>query len=91
METNTKSVYNGCFCYWWTDANAYHVGFASNGQFNSIINSSKVRHSHAGLETDAYMLVAEEGGQGVVLYPLVGNMSNAYISVLEKYCKTVRP
>lgn len=91
METNTKSVYNGCFCYWWTDANDYHVGFASNGQFNSIINSSKVSHSHAGLETDAYMLVAEDGGQGVVLYPLVGNRSNAYISVLEKYCKTVRP
>ena len=91
METNTKSVYNGCFCYWWTDANKYHVGFASNGQFNSIIESSKVRHSHSGLETDAYMLVAEEGGRGVVLYPLVGNMSNAYISVLEQYCKTVRP
>ncbi len=91
METNTVSVYNGCFCYWWTGDNDYHVGFASNGQFNSIIASSKVRHSHAGLETDAYMLVAEEGGQGVVLYPLVGNMSNAYISVLEQYCKTVRP
>ena len=91
METNTKSVYSGCFCYWWTDANKYHVGFASNGQFNSIIESSKVTHSHRNLEVDAYMLVAEEGGQGVVLYPLVGNRSNAYISVLEQYCKTVRP
>ena len=91
METNTKSVYNGCFCYWWTDANKYHVGFASNGQFNSIIESCKVRHSHRNLEVDAYMLVAEEGGQGVVLYPLVGIGSNAYNNVLEQYLKTVRP
>ena len=91
METNTKSVYNGCFCYWWTDANKYHVGFASNGQFNSIIESSKVRHSHRGLDVDAYMLVAEEGGQGVVLYPLVGIGSNAYNNVLDQYCKTVKP
>ena len=91
METNTKSVYSGCFCYWWTDANKYHVGFASNGQFNSIIESSKVTHSHRNLEVDAYMLVAEEGGQGVVLYPLVGIRSNAYKNVLEQYLKTVKP
>ena len=91
METNTKSVYNGCFCYWWTGDNKYHVGFASNGQFNSIIESCKVRHSHRGLDVDAYMLVAEEGGQGVVLYPLVGIGSNAYNNVLDQYCKTVKP
>ena len=91
METNTKSVYSGCFCYWWTDANKYHVGFASNGQFNSIIESSKVTHSHRNLEVDAYMLVAEEGGQGVVLYPLIGIRSNAYNNVLEQYLKTVKP
>lgn len=91
METNTKSVYSGCFCYWWTDANKYHVGFASNGQFNSIIESSKVTHSHRNLEVDAYMLVAEEGGQGVVLYPLIGVKSNAYNNVLEQYLKTVKP
>ena len=91
METNTKSVYSGCFCYWWTDANKYHVGFASNGQFNSIIESSKVTHSHRNLEVDAYMLVAEEGGQGVVLYPLVGIRSNAYNNVLEQYLKTAKP
>lgn len=91
METNTKSLYSGCFCYWWTGDNKYHVGFASNGQFNSIIESSKVSHSHRDLEVDAYMLVAEEGGQGVVLYPLVGIRSNAYNNVLEQYLKTVKP
>jgi hypothetical protein len=37
------------------------------------------------------MLVAEEGGQGVVLYPLIGVRSNAYNNVLEQYLKTVKP
>lgn len=91
MESHTKSVYNGCFCYWWTDANDYHVGFRSNGQFNSIIESCKVTHTHRGIETDAYMLVGEDGGQGVVLYPIVGVRSNAYNYVYEQYLKTVKP
>lgn len=91
MESNTKSVYNGCFCYWWTGNNGYHVGFRSNGQFNSIVASSKVSHSHRGLETDAYLIVAEDGGQGVVLYPIVSIRSDAHNHVLEQYLKTVQP
>ena len=88
VEENTRSVFTGCFCYWWTAAGGYHVGFRSNGKFNSIVTNCKVSHSHQGIETDAYLLVGEDGGQGVVLYPAnnVANHENDYI--LEQYCPT---
>lgn len=88
MESNTRSVYNGCFCFWWSGANNYHVGFRSNGQFNSIVSCCKVSHSHANLETDAYLLVGEDGGQGVVLYPANHVQDRTHDNVLEQYCPT---
>lgn len=87
MASHTRSVFNGCFCYWYSSANDYHVGFRSEGQFNSIIISGKVSHGH-NVETDAYLLVGEDGGEGVVLYPLNATRSNKYKYVLEQYCKT---
>lgn len=88
VEENTRSVFTGCFCYWWTAAGGYHVGFRSNGKFNSIVTNCKVSHSHADLQTDAYLLVGEDGGEGVVLYPAnnIVNHENDYI--LEQYCPT---
>ena len=88
MESNTKSVYNGCFCFWYSKDNKYHVGFASNGQFNSIIESAKVTYSHEAPPVDAFLLVGEEGGQGVVLYPISGIRSKEYQHILETYLKT---
>lgn len=88
MAANTRSVYNGCFCYWYSAANKYHVGFRSEGRFNSIVVSGKVSHSHSGLEVDAYLFAGEDGGQGIVLYPLNSTRSNAYKYMLEQYCKT---
>lgn len=87
MASNTRSVYNGCFCYWYSNANNYHVGFRSEGQFNSIVISGKVSHGH-NVETDAYLLVGEDGGEGIVLYPLDSTRSNKYEYVLKQYCKT---
>jgi hypothetical protein len=87
MHENTRSVYNGGFSYWWSPDPGYHVGFRSIGKFNSLIVSTKVSQNHD-IETDAYMLVEEDGGCGVVLYPVHGNKTNTYRYVLEKYCKT---
>ena len=87
MHENTRSVYNGGFSYWWSPDQGYHVGFRSIGKFNSLIVSTKVSQNHD-VETDAYMLVEEDGGQGVVLYPIHNNKTNTYRYVLEKYCKT---
>ena len=87
MHENTRSVYNGGFSYWWSPDQGYHVGFRSIGKFNSLIVSTKVSQNHD-VKTDAYLLVEEDGGQGVVLYPIHGNKTNTYRYVLEQYCKT---
>jgi hypothetical protein len=87
MHENTRSVYNGGFSYWWSAEQGYHVGFRSIGKFNSLIVSTKVSQNHD-VKTDAYMLVEEDGGCGVVLYPIHGNKTNTYRYVLEQYCKT---
>ena len=87
MEENTRSVFNGCFCFWWTAANDYHVGFRSNGQFNSIVTNCKVAHSH-NVTTDAYLLVGADGGQGVVLYPANNIQDHSSDYILNQYCPT---
>jgi hypothetical protein len=87
VEEHTRAVMNGGFCFWWTEANNYHVGYESTGKFNSIIVSGKVSHSHI-VDTDAYLYIGEEGGQGVVLYPLNATQSNKYLNMLEQHCKT---
>ena len=87
VEENTRSVMNGGFCYWWTERNNYHVGYEAAGKFNSIIVSGYVSHIHA-VDTDAYLFVGEDGGQGVVLYPVSNIPSGKYQYMLEQYCKT---
>ncbi|MBP3315558.1 MAG: hypothetical protein J6M03_07015 [Clostridia bacterium] len=87
MHEHTRSVYNGGFSYWWSKDQGYHVGFRSIGKFNSLIVSTKVSQHHD-VQTDAYLLVEEDGGQGVVLYPIHQNKTNTYRYVLEQYCKT---
>ncbi len=59
MYENTRSVYNGSFCYWYSAANGYHVGFRSVGAFNSIWVAGKVAQNHV-IDTDAYMFVCED-------------------------------
>ncbi len=104
MYENTVGVYNGAFCYWYSERNGYHVGFRTVGNFNSIWISGKVSQSHS-IETDAYMLVCKDeagkeilwgpndpapeyAGQGVVLYPIHGNQSKKYKYILEYFCDT---
>lgn len=87
LHENTRSVINGGFCYWYSDSNNYHVGYNSMGKFNSIIVSGKVSHGHS-VETDAYLYIAEEGGQGVVLYPINSTRKDDYKYMLEQHCPT---
>ena len=104
MYENTVGVYNGAFCYWYSEKNGYHVGFRTVGKFNSIWISGKVSQSHD-VATDAYMLVCKDeagkeilwgpndpapsdAGQGVVLYPIHGNKTTKYKYILEYFCDT---
>ena len=87
VHENTRSVMNGGFCYWYSDANNYHVGYKAIGKFNSIIVSGKVSHGHT-IETDAYLYIEQEGGQGIVLYPIDSSQSDKYEDMLEQHCPT---
>lgn len=87
MSESARSAYNGCFASWNSAKNGYHVGFRADGKFNSAISNSTVEHNDD-VATDAYLLVAEDGGEGTVLFPVNRVKSNANDGVLLKYCKT---
>lgn len=85
VEENTRSVFSGCFSFWYSGKNNYHIGYESTGQFNSIISAGKVYHRHS-VSKEAYLYIGKEGGQGVVLYPI--NSINPHIDMLKQHCKT---
>ncbi len=61
MHENTRSVYNGSFCYWYNQANGYHVAFRAVGAYNSIwVGGKSAQSSSHVLDTDACMLVCKE-------------------------------
>ena len=82
-----NSVYNGCLADWWSAENGCHVGFKATGKLNSVISNSTVTHADD-VATDAYLLVGEEGGEGVVLYPINQVQKDTYNGVLESHCPT---
>ena len=85
VEEKTRSLFSGCFSYWYSDRNNHHVGYESTGKFNSIISAGKVYHRH-GVKTEAYLYIGAEGGQGVVLYPI--NSIQPNIDMLKQHCRT---
>lgn len=87
MHENTRSVMNGGFCYWYSESNNYHVGYKAMGKFNSIIVAGKVSHGHD-VATDAYLYIEQEGGQGVVLYPIDSSKSDMHEDMLKQHCPT---
>lgn len=87
FSTNARSVYNDCFVTWRDAENGYHVGFGATGRLNAVISNCTVGHTDD-VATDAYLLVAEEGGEGVVLYPINKVQKDTHNGVLEQYCTT---
>ena len=68
MSGNTVSIYNDCFCYWYSSDGHTEIAFMSDGKFNSVLNNCK-----ATFRSDAlgkYLVVGESGGGGVIQSPL---------------------
>lgn len=87
VEEISRSVFNGCLAYWYSERNNYHVGYESSGKLNSIIVSGKVLN-HYSVDMEAYLYVRADGGQGVVLYPIDSTQSDMYPDMLLAHCKT---
>ena len=78
MGTNTASVYDCCFNFWYRGTNNGeapwdHIGFKAEGQYNSTIRYTSSEAGY-GVVTDKYpvaskcnfLIVGEEGGQGTI-------------------------
>ncbi|MBR2431420.1 MAG: hypothetical protein IKB23_00710 [Clostridia bacterium] len=68
---NAKCVYNDCFCYWYSPLGDCQVGFRAKGKFNSMIKNAKVSfNGKSEPQFNAFLQVEEEGGNGVVMFPM---------------------
>ena len=68
---NAKCVYNDCFCYWYSPLGDSQVGFRAKGKFNSMIKNAKVAfNGKSEPQFNAFLQVEEQGGQGVVMFPM---------------------
>lgn len=66
---HTVSVYNNCYAYWYSPTDGeLQIGFASDGQFNSVIKNYRVDFRNN--KVTAFITVKEEGGTGIIDYPL---------------------
>ncbi len=72
---HTVSVYNNCYAYWYSKTEGEtQIGFASDGQFNSIVKNYRVDLRDE--KVAKFMVVAEEGGTGIVEYPIFPDWRN---------------
>ena len=67
--SNCRTVYDSCFCFWYSSNGDKQIGFQSDGQFNAIIMSSRVS-VRSDCNDTAYLKVGEAGGFGCIEYPL---------------------
>lgn len=72
---NDSSVYDNCFCFWYSPTGGKEICFKSDGKFNSIV--SNFRAGFRG-DTKNYVLqVGESGGSGVFENLILGSNSLA--------------
>ena len=65
---NTKtmnSIYDGCYCYWYSPNGGTHRAIKADGQFGSTFTNFKVDFRHEDRVRKILLDVAEEGGRGV--------------------------
>ncbi len=89
VEEHTRSIFNGCFALWYSDAPGKdrHWGFASNGSFNSIVRTTRI-DLKVGAVDCAYLHEADgkEGkGTGKIVYPIILGKGGEDHKDYEKY------
>ena len=72
MGKDNKSIFNGCFGYWYKGNKGNQYGFYSEGTFNSIVRDTRInmKVEYRNNVDFGYIVEAENGeGEGVILYP----------------------
>ena len=67
--SNCRTVFDSCFCFWYSSNGNKQIGFQSDGQFNAVIVNSRVSLKSDCTDT-AYLKVGQSGGCGAIEYPL---------------------
>lgn len=67
--SNCRSVFQTCFCFWYSSKGNMQVGFKSDGKFNAVITTTRVS-VRSDCTNTAFLQVGESGGNGVIQYPL---------------------
>lgn len=60
---NISSVYDNCYCFWYSASGGKEVAFKADGKFNSVVTN--LRSSFRGDTENAVLVVEELGGSGV--------------------------
>lgn len=80
------SVYSVCYVKWESDAIKNQIGFRSTAKFNSVIRNSKVEFDFAGCG-GSYLTDTTTGGDGQVLWPMIGGKNNMVDTSYTAYLK----
>lgn len=67
LGRGNASVFNNCFCYWYTESYDYHNAFVCEGKFDAVIRMTDAEFdiNNSGIECN-FLLVGEDGGQGTI-------------------------
>ncbi len=69
-----SSIYDNCFCFWYTAAGGREIAFKADGRFNSVL--SNFRTGFRDNTENSVLVVGESGGYGVFDNLLTGNVSD---------------
>ncbi len=66
-DRSVSSIFDKCFCLWYSDRGARHVAFRANGKFNSVVTDLRIgfREKNSA-RTNIVLSVEVPGGKGVL-------------------------
>jgi hypothetical protein len=69
LGNGSTSLFDSCFCFWYSNSGDTEIGFQTDGRFNAMIVNSRVVFRN-GVTNTAFLKVGESGGSGVIQYPI---------------------
>ncbi len=69
-----SSIYDNCFCFWYSAAGGREIAFETDGKFNSVVTN--FRTGFRGDTKNSVLVVGEAGGYGVFDNLLTGSVSD---------------
>ena len=69
IGNGSTSLFDSCFCLWYSNNGNMEIGFQTDGKFNAMIVNSRVSF-RGGVSNTAFLKVGASGGNGVIQYPI---------------------